>query len=217
MCYSTPVLHALHCLLEFAHIHVHWVDGTIQPSHLLLPPSLQSFPAPGSLPLSQCYASGGQSIGASASIHPMNIQIQPFLTFLWTKGGIWIVLKVSTTTRWTWRTCTHLLLRALQNYNSLLSNHEQESVGSHQKEIPHIQWQSRNPSKMVGVVKSCLESNPIPARDVQLKQNLGHKRRSHRGWAKPAFECLHVSCVGVGQQWPTTGRRALGAADLGMP
>ena len=29
----------LHYLLEFAHIHVHWVDDTIQPSHLLSPPA----------------------------------------------------------------------------------------------------------------------------------------------------------------------------------
>ena len=37
---------------------------------------LQSFPASGSFPMSQLFASGGQSIGASASatVHPMNIQ-----------------------------------------------------------------------------------------------------------------------------------------------
>ena len=35
---------------------------------------LQSFPASGSFPVSQFFASGGQSIGASASVLPMNIQ-----------------------------------------------------------------------------------------------------------------------------------------------
>ena len=37
---------------------------------------LQSFPASGSFPMSQLFASGAQSIGvsASASVHPMNIQ-----------------------------------------------------------------------------------------------------------------------------------------------
>ena len=30
----------LHCLLKFAHTHVHWVDDAIQPSHPLSPPSL---------------------------------------------------------------------------------------------------------------------------------------------------------------------------------
>ena len=34
----------------------------------------QSFPASGSLPVSQVFPSGGQSIGASASVLPMNIQ-----------------------------------------------------------------------------------------------------------------------------------------------
>ena len=35
---STPSLPALHCLLEFAQTHVHWVSDAIQPSHPLLPP-----------------------------------------------------------------------------------------------------------------------------------------------------------------------------------
>ena len=35
---------------------------------------LQSFPALGSFPVSQIFASGGQSIGASASVLPMNVQ-----------------------------------------------------------------------------------------------------------------------------------------------
>ena len=38
---------------------------------LLLP---QSFPSSGSFPMSQLFASGGQSFGASASVLPMNIQ-----------------------------------------------------------------------------------------------------------------------------------------------
>ena len=35
---------------------------------------LQSFPASGSFPMRQLFTPGGQSIGASASVHPMNIQ-----------------------------------------------------------------------------------------------------------------------------------------------
>ena len=35
---------------------------------------LQSFPASGSFPVSRLFASGGQSIGTSASVLPMNIQ-----------------------------------------------------------------------------------------------------------------------------------------------
>ena len=41
-------------------------------SPLLLPPSI--FPTSWSFPVSQFFASGCQSIGASASVHPMNIQ-----------------------------------------------------------------------------------------------------------------------------------------------
>ena len=45
-------------------------------NHLTLchPLLLQSFPVSGSFPVSQLFASGGQSIGASASVFPMNIQ-----------------------------------------------------------------------------------------------------------------------------------------------
>ena len=77
---STPGLPVHHQLPEFTQTHVHQVGDVIQPSH---PPSgipfssyLQSFPASGSLPMSQFFTSGGQSIrvSASASVLPMNIQ-----------------------------------------------------------------------------------------------------------------------------------------------
>ena len=35
---STPGFPVLHCLLEFAQIHVHWVNDAIQPYNFLLPP-----------------------------------------------------------------------------------------------------------------------------------------------------------------------------------
>ena len=37
---SIPRFPVLHCLLEFAQIHVHWVGDAIQPSHPLSPPFL---------------------------------------------------------------------------------------------------------------------------------------------------------------------------------
>ena len=50
----------------------------ISSNHLIfchpLSSCLQSFPAPGSFPMSQFFASGGQSIGASVLVLPMNIQ-----------------------------------------------------------------------------------------------------------------------------------------------
>ena len=56
--------------------HVHWLDDAIQPSHLLSPPSPQSFPASRSSPVSGLFTSGGQSIGdsASPSVLPKYIQ-----------------------------------------------------------------------------------------------------------------------------------------------
>ena len=76
MDWSMPGFSVLHHLLEPAQTHVHWVGDAIQPSHLLSSPSLPalSFLLSGSFLMSQLYASGGQSIGASASVLPMNIQ-----------------------------------------------------------------------------------------------------------------------------------------------
>ena len=72
---STPGFPVLHHLPEPAQTHVHWVSDAIQPSHPVIPFScLQFFPASGPFLMSQFFTSGGQSIGASASGLPMNIQ-----------------------------------------------------------------------------------------------------------------------------------------------
>ena len=76
---SMPGFPILHYLLEFAQTHVRWVSDAIQPSHLLSAPvssCSQSFLASRSFPMSQLFASGGQSIGDSASdsVLPMIIQ-----------------------------------------------------------------------------------------------------------------------------------------------
>ena len=66
----------LHYLPELAQTRVHLVSDTIQPSHpvTLFSSCFQSLSASGSFPVSQLFASGGQSIGASASVLPLNIQ-----------------------------------------------------------------------------------------------------------------------------------------------
>ena len=53
-----------------------WCHSTISSSVIPFSSCPQSFPAFGSFLISQLFASGGQSIGASASasVHPMNIQ-----------------------------------------------------------------------------------------------------------------------------------------------
>ena len=72
---STPGFPVLHYLPDFAQIHVHWLCDTIQTISSSVAPfssCLQSFLASGSFPMSWLFASGGQSIGASASVLPMN-------------------------------------------------------------------------------------------------------------------------------------------------
>ena len=68
---STPCVPVFHHLLAFAQTHVHRVSNAIQPSCL-------SFPSPSAFSLYQLqgllFKSGGQSIGASASLLPVNIQ-----------------------------------------------------------------------------------------------------------------------------------------------
>ena len=76
---STPGFTVHHQLPELTQTHVRWVGDAIQPSHPPSSPSPSAFnlsPASGSFPMSQLFASGGQSTGvsASASVLPMSIQ-----------------------------------------------------------------------------------------------------------------------------------------------
>ena len=74
---STPGFPVHHQLPELAQMYVHQVGDTIQPSHSLSSPSPSAFylsQHQGLFQLSQFFASGGQSIGVSASLLPMNIQ-----------------------------------------------------------------------------------------------------------------------------------------------
>ena len=80
MDWSTPGLPVHHQLPESHQTHVHWVSDAIHLSHPLSSPSpfaftLSSWKASGSFQMSQPFASGGQSIGisASASVLPVNI------------------------------------------------------------------------------------------------------------------------------------------------
>ena len=51
-----------------------WCHPTISSSVVPFSSCLRFFPAPGSCPMGQFFASGGQNIGGSASALPMNIQ-----------------------------------------------------------------------------------------------------------------------------------------------
>ena len=75
---NMPGFLVLRYLLEFAQIHVHWVG--MPSNHLIsccpFSSCPQSFPTSGPFPMSRVFASGGHSIGlsASASVLAMNIQ-----------------------------------------------------------------------------------------------------------------------------------------------
>ena len=84
---STPGLPVHHQLLELAQIHVH---PTISSSVIAFSSRLQSFPASGYFPVSQFFASGGWSIGISASASVLPVNIQDWFPFGWTG---WISLQ----------------------------------------------------------------------------------------------------------------------------
>ena len=64
----TPRVYSNSCPLS------QWCHPTISSSVVPFSSCPQSFPASGSFPMSQFFTSGGQSLGTSASVLPMNIQ-----------------------------------------------------------------------------------------------------------------------------------------------
>ena len=74
-------------------------------------------------------------------------------------------------------------------------------LGPTKKKMLHVQGQRRSPSKMVGQVKSYLESNPIPTTDARRAQT---KPCVHQ--ETPQRQSLNVSSRGTGQQWMLQGQ-----------
>ena len=90
---SMPGLPVQHQLLEFAQTHVHrsqWSHPTISSSVVPFSSCPQSFPASGSFQMSQLFASGGQSIGVSASTSVLTMNTQDWTPLGWTG---WISLQ----------------------------------------------------------------------------------------------------------------------------
>ena len=99
---STPGFPVHHQLLDFTQTHFHWIGDAIQPSHPLSSPSPPAFNLSQHQGLFQWVSSsGGQSIGVSASVSvlPMNILIgcQQVATSL--------VREVSTPSDWGCNAC----------------------------------------------------------------------------------------------------------------
>ena len=61
-----------------------WCHSTISSSVILFSSHLQSFPASGSFQMSQFFVSGGQSIGVSASISVLPMNVQDWSPLGWT-------------------------------------------------------------------------------------------------------------------------------------
>ena len=80
--FVTPWTAAHHASLSFTVSYIcsnscplsQWCHSTISSSVIPFSSCLRSFPASGSFPMSQLFASGGQSTGASASVLPKNSQ-----------------------------------------------------------------------------------------------------------------------------------------------
>ena len=94
MNHSTPGLPVHHQLPESTQTHVCWVGDAIQTSisSSAIPFSScpQSFPGSGSFQMSQLFASGGQSIGVSASTSVLPMNTQDWSPLGWTG---WISLQ----------------------------------------------------------------------------------------------------------------------------
>ena len=80
----TPGVHPNPCLLS------QWCHPTILSSVIPFSSCLQSFPASGSFPMSQPFASGGQGNGVSASTSVLPMNTQDLSALGWTG---WISLK----------------------------------------------------------------------------------------------------------------------------
>ena len=80
----TPGVYSNSCPLSL------WCHPTISSSVIPFSSHLQSFPASGSFQISQFFASGGQSIGVSASASVLSMNIQKWFPLGWTG---WISLQ----------------------------------------------------------------------------------------------------------------------------
>ena len=91
----TPGAYSNSCPLSW------WCHSTISSSVFPFSSCLQSFPASGSFPLSQFFTSGGQSIGVSASVSVLPMNIQDWFPLGWTG---WISLQSKGLSRVSWET-----------------------------------------------------------------------------------------------------------------
>ena len=140
---SMPGFPVLHHLPELAQTHVHWVSDAIQPSYplSLTSPALSLSQYQGLFPVSCLFASGGQSIRASASVLPMNIQdgFPLALTYLFSLQSKGLSRVFSSTT-----------VQKHQFFGS------QPSLCSMHLTPVHDYWKSHNPKDSLVVLREIL-------------------------------------------------------------
>ena len=172
------------------------IESVMPSNHLILCrpflrlPSI--FPSKGSFQISQLLASGGQSIGVSASTSVLPMNTQDWCHLGWT-GCITLQSKGLS------RIFSNTTVQKRQFFCAQYSCLENPMNGMKKKK------QDRR-SEFTFRIKPQAQ---------RAQTNLVHPRtqRPHRDWDRTS---LSVSCGGTGQQWTATGAGALGAADLGM-
>ena len=114
--YSTPGLPVHHQLLELTNScpSSRWRHPTISSFVVPFSSCPQSFPALGSFPMSQFFASGGQSIRASASVSVLPMNTQDWSPSEWTG---WISLQ----SKGLWRVFSNTTVQKHQFFSTQLS------------------------------------------------------------------------------------------------
>ena len=118
----------------------------------------------------------------------------------------------------------HLLLREFQTYNSLLNNHQQENVGSHQKRIPRVQGQRRpqqdgRRGKIMFRIKPYTRQRHLEDSNPCVHQEIPQRLSQTCLWVSECLLWRHRSAVacqrgrGSGCSRPVSGMSRLGGGD----
>ena len=105
----TPGVYPNSCALNW------WCHPTISSSVVPFSSHLQSFPAPGSFPMSQLFSSGGQGTGASASASVLPMNIQDWSPLGWTG---WISLQSFGLSRVFSKDYPHIILPSIYEFSA---------------------------------------------------------------------------------------------------
>ena len=113
-----------------------WSHPTVSSSVVPFSSRLLSFPSSGSFPMSQFFASGGQSIGVSASASVLWMNIQNSFPLGWTG---WISLQ----SRGLSRVFSNTTVQKHQFFGSQLSLSIQTALRQERKKVHNVPWMLR--------------------------------------------------------------------------